>query len=152
MSTSLLAQTESENFVILCKCSPRNAANHATAYEKARKAYLRAVYGYQPVKGEHLAIIQSVTAEGSVMVVEIRFFVGEKVHQNTFELPLYVFKKDGVPLTSTATIEEFTGYFAHVTVIDRYKFDGISLSIVGEIDRRTHSKASECASVGVASK
>jgi hypothetical protein len=139
MIASLLAQHDSETPVVLWKTNPRNVAKHAAACEKASKAYLRAIYGRQPATGKHSGWIRSITAEGSIVTVEIYFYWGSPVN-GTFELPLHVFKQGGKPLTCSTRIEDVVRGPVKVTVTDRYKFNGILLSNVAAIEVQNKPK------------
>jgi hypothetical protein len=86
------------------------------------------------LEGHECGILLSAIAHGSIVVVEIRFFVGEKTYSGMFELPLHVFKKDGDFLTSSTAIKDFVGRGVWMTVNNRYQFNGISLSNAREID------------------
>jgi hypothetical protein len=123
-----------EKPIVLCESTSRAAAKHAAACRNAHKAYLRTVYGFQPENDEY-GVVLSASAHGSIIAIEIRFFTGStKTYKGMFELPLHVFKIDGMPVTSTAAMENFVGHVVFVTVIGRYHFNGIELSNVLEID------------------
>jgi hypothetical protein len=64
------------------------------------------------------------------------------IGKGMYEVPLHIFKKDGAAVTSSTDLMEFKGRFVYVTVIGRYKFNGISLSNLGAINlrRRTHEE------------
>lgn len=133
MGTSLSAQIESGNLVAFCESSPRAAAKHVAACESSGKAYLRSIYGRQPRNGPECGRVLSASVNGSIVTIEIRLIVGKKTHTSMFQVPLHVFKKDGASIASCAALEDFIGRFVIVVVIDRYKFNGILLSNVGEI-------------------
>jgi len=136
MNTSLVAQTESENFVIFGENNSYTAAKHVVACEKARKAYLRAIYGYQPRNGWKVGNIISAVADGSIVTVEIRFLIGFSSRVGMFELPLHVFKEDGKSLTSSVDIDDLVDRAIIMTVIDQYDFNGVRLSLVDNIALR----------------
>jgi len=123
-----------ETPVVLCEKNPRTVAKHAAACGNAHKAYLRTVYGFQP-KDDEYGVVLSASAHGSIIAIEIRFFTGStKTYKGMFELPLHVFKIDGMPVTSTAAIENFVDHVVFVTVTGRYQFNGIKLSNVFEVN------------------
>lgn len=121
--------------VVLRANNPRTAAKHAAACANAQKAYLRSIYGFQPDEGDEYGVVLAVQVQGSIATVEILFFTGTtKTHRGTFELPLHVFKVDGEPMTQSIAIKDFVGHVVLVTVVDRYDFNGIMLSNVGQVD------------------
>lgn len=126
---------EGEVPAVLSENNPRTAAKHANACANAHKAFLRSIYGFQPDEGGEYGVVLGVQVQGSIATVEIRFFTGTtKTHRGTFELPLHVFKVDGEPMTQSIAIKDFVGHVVLVTVVDRYDFNGIMLSNVGQID------------------
>lgn len=130
MTSSLLAQTESKNLIVLCESHPYAMCKHDAACEKARKAYLRAVHGFQPPKGNAFGHIRSAVTHGSIIVVEFRSISSRT---GMVEVPLHVFKKSGVSLTSSTDLKIFVGRLVWLNVIGRYEFNGISLSNVSDI-------------------
>jgi hypothetical protein len=151
MPVSLLAQAESKSLIVLCESHPHAVNKHAGACEMARKAYLRAVYGVQPPKGDQYGYVLSAVAHGSIVVVEFRSFHSRN---SMFEVPLHVFKKGGVPLTSNIEIQNFVGCLVRLDMVDRYQFNGITLSNVSDIRHFSDSTIfeSEPASSGSAFK
>ncbi|MEM8514455.1 hypothetical protein RCH14_003800 [Massilia sp. MP_M2] len=139
MITGLLAQENSQTPLLLRAGTPRTAAKHATAYEKAGKAYLRSIYGNQPQAGRHVGWIDGIVNEGSVVIAEIDFFVGSP-RVGVIELPLHAIKVDGITLTETAAVKSLAGRKVYVTVADRYCFDGIYLSNVTAIEFESEKK------------
>lgn len=134
MALDYMGGQREETPVVLCEKNPRTAVKHVAACRNAHKAYLRTVYGFQPEDDEY-GVVLSASAHGSIIAIEIRFFTGStKTYKGMFELPLHVFKIDGMPVTSTAALENFVGHVVLVTVIGRYYFNGIQLSNVLEID------------------
>lgn len=134
MALDYMAGERAETPVVLCEKNPRTAAKHAAACGNAHKAYLRTVYGFQP-EGDEYGVVLSVSAHGSIVAIEIRFFtLSMKTFKGMFELPLHVFKTDGMPVTSTAALDRFVGNVVFMTVIGRYHFNGIKLSNVLEIN------------------
>jgi len=137
MNTSLLAQTESGAPVVLCEISQRMASKHAAACEKARKTYLRAVYGDQPPKGEYWGWIRSAIADGSIVTVEVNLVLRRGT--GLFELPLHVFQKESMPFKATAAIQDLSGYVVKLTVMGQYSFNGITLSNVTSVELKNKS-------------
>lgn len=133
MSTSLLAQHGSDTPFVLYKSTQHDVAKHVAACEKARKVYLRAMYGFQPSKGHYWGVVRSAVADGSVMTVDIRVVWG-KARNGTFDLPFHVFKKDGKVLATETVIENIVGRIVRVTVVGRYNFNGILLSNVSAVE------------------
>ena len=142
MITAMLAQENSRTPLLLRNANPRTAAKHAAASKKARKAYLRSIYGNQPHAGRHIGWIKSIVAEGSVVIAEIDFFVGSP-HVGVIELPLHALKVDGISLTETAAVKNLDRRLAYVTVANRYCFDGIYLSNVTAIEFESKKKPEE---------
>ena len=137
MSIPLLAKIDYVVPNALCEISPQMALKHAIACEKARKMYLKAMYGEQPPKGEHWGWILSAVADVSVVTIELRLAWGRGT--SLFELPLHVFQKEGMPLESTAAIEDLSGYVVKLSVADRYNFNGITLSDVTAVELKAKS-------------
>jgi hypothetical protein len=134
MALDYMGGQRSEKPIVLCEKNPRAATRHAAACGNAHKAYLRTVYGFQPA-GDEYGVVLSARAHGSIVAVEIKFYtLSMKTYTGMFELPLHVFKIEGMPVTSTAAIENFVGNVVFVTVIGRYQFNGVKLSNVLEID------------------
>ena len=136
MSTSPLAEIAPNYPDILSNICPfATATQQAAMREKAGKACLRAIYGFQPPRGDEYGVVVSAKAHGSIVATEIRFYTGiTKPRKGMFELPFHVFKKDGLPLISTSEIQDFVGRVVLVTISDRYRFNGIALSNVAEVD------------------
>jgi len=134
MALDYMIAQRAETPVVLCEKNARTAAKHAAACGNAHKAYLRTVYGFQP-EGDEYGVVLSASAHGSIVAIELKFYtLSMKTHTGMFELPLHVFKIEGMPITSTAAIEDFVGNAVFVTVGGRYHFNGIKLSTVLEID------------------
>lgn len=139
MITAMLAQENSQMPLLLRAGTPHTAAKHAAASEKARKAYLRSIYGNQPHAGRHVGWIECIVTQGSVVIAEIDFFVGSP-RVGVIDLPLHAIKVDGITLTETAAVKSLAGRKVHVTVADRYCFDGIYLSNVTAVEFESEKK------------
>jgi len=139
MNTVLLAQDHLLNTVVLCNSNSRTAAKHAAACEKARKAYLRSIYGKQPGQGKHVGWIDSIVVEGSVVIAEIDFLWGTPC-VGMIELPLHALKMNGIAISTTKAVESLVGHKVYVIVANRYAFDGIYLSNVTDVQFEIESK------------
>jgi hypothetical protein len=133
MNTSLLAQAECKGLVVLCESNPHTGDKHIAACKTAHKAYLHAMYGYQPSQ-EEIGVVSSIAVNGTVVVVEVRFILWGATELGMFELPLHVFKQDGKVVNSTAQIKDLVGRLITMSVARHYQFDGISLSNVVAVD------------------
>jgi hypothetical protein len=67
---------------------------------------------------------------GSIIVVEFRSL---ESRTGMLEVPLHVFKRNGVSLTSSTDIKNFVGRLVRLDVVGRYQFNGITLSNVSDI-------------------
>lgn len=88
------------------------------------------MHGFQPPKGAHFGDVLSAVVHGSIIVIEFRSL---ESRTGMLEVPLHVFKKNGVSLTSSADVKNFVRRFVELTVVDRYQFNGITLSNVSDI-------------------
>jgi hypothetical protein len=133
MISPQLEQFASQVPMHLQNTDTRTVMKFAAARESARKAYLRTIYGFQPANGKYVGYIQSAVTHGSVVTVGI-YFLSDSPTVGVFELPLHVFKKDGKPVTSSHAIQSLVLRGVTITMADRYKFNGISLSNVTAIE------------------
>jgi hypothetical protein len=109
------------------------ASKHVVACEAACKAYLHAMYGFQPSK-EEFGVVTAIAVNRTTAVIEIRFILWGATALGMFELPLYVFKQDGNVVESTALIRGLAGRGVTMTVAGHYSFNGVPLSRVVAVD------------------
>lgn len=133
MIASLLAQHDSEPSAVSCMTDSHNAAKHVAACDKARHAYLRSIYGYQPTKGAKLGKVVDATIRGKVVTIEVRLSKRGKPRTGTFQLPVHVFKKNGKRLTCSNAFEDLVGRAIVMKVEDRYELDGYYFSNVSTV-------------------
>jgi hypothetical protein len=133
MNTFLLSQMEVHALAVEREPNARTAIKHAAACDKARQAYLRAMYGFQPIKGGNIGKVIDAALNGNVVTIQARFIKGGKPRLGTFELPVHVFHNAGKRLTQTKAFQDLVGRMIVMKVADRYKFDGYYLSNVSTV-------------------
>ena len=133
MNTNLLDQFAAQGPSHLQNTNTCTARKFPAAVENARKAYLRTLYGFQPKAGFHLGRLYYADVKGSSVTVEIYFDCGSPP-VGVFELPLHLFKRNGMPVECSDKIKTFTGDHVSLIVSGRHKFNGISLSTVTSIE------------------
>ena len=132
MITSLMFQDDAGTPVVLCNANTRTKEKHTAACYAARAAFLRSLYGHQPARGLINGYISSAKADGAIVVVEIGF------HEygyctGIFELPIHIFKFQGQPVSSSMNVVDWVGRPVVLTVVNRYKFDGVYLSNIAAV-------------------
>jgi len=140
MNTSMMVDFASQFPTDLQDTGTRTAFKFPAAFENARKACLRTLYGFQPATGRHYGRVLYAKAKGSVVIVEIYFYAADRSPIGVFEMPLHHFKNDGEVIVNSADAEKFAGRQVYVTVAGRYKFNGISLSTVTCVEMHSTAK------------
>lgn len=133
MNTFLLSQIETHTPAVSRERNVHTAGKHAAAFDKARRAYLSSMYGFQPTKGAKLGKVIDATLNGNIMTIEVRLIKRGKPRNGTFELPVHVFQKNGDRMTCTNALQDLVGRIVVMKVVDRYEFDGYYLSNVSTV-------------------